>query len=796
MYSPDGRTMGGFGNQFTRWPAQQRAMNVMPQTSGGLFDTQLPAQAMDNSASYPPQLPSNPHTNNPYAIAPAADPFVGFGQQSSPDVRMNNPYTAISGANGGMQMGSPYDFSSGSNPFAAQNQHQTFSEEQADDPHQYAMTSDAERGVQMDSPFTLNPNANPFVARAQQTSSHDTQGSGYPQHAIASDGDRGMQMGNPFAMGPGANQSIQFGCHSPDEPMSDHYAVSPSENLNVALTQTNNQHAINSGSNSFSRHENPFSKGDSNNQSPASSDVAIKREHSDDDYIPGSVAIDDEVDEETSQQTGKKRKINKNGQVRKLREPRGHLRRWDESDVSRALMGIVWACGENGVVIPFAQAAKVVDQDCTSGALQQAILKMHDKMNKDGAQLPKIRMNWPKKPSAGGKSVIRDNGKVPRKKPTLTQATQCNIVSLPARPRHMVLAFGVVTQQESVLPMAESHLGQSAIAGAKHEQDDEMLSSPQHVSDQSPSTPVRPPRSPSCPPAPRHPVARRPALVDPSIGGTTINRRLFSDDAPPSLANFAQQRATGYTQQQGLDSPTNLRNRRLQQGRAHNAQLGPLAVFNADFEQRNTPDALAQWSSSSSMRLNAAMSRNAASSTDFTMIHSPMSGRFQADGSPQDLSNFPGMQSSFSGGDSSQLSGPISSIDDLSPGLGPAFAPDRRDSAFQSGAQSANSRQGSTGPMNRSAREAHQALQASLEAAAAERSMVSTPSQAMRAYHSLQQPRQQLSLGLDTLTNPFVGTFADAFDGSFSPMHHSGGEMDGPFGPPSTTDADMDFGDD
>lgn len=192
-----------------------------------------------------------------------------------------------------------------------------------------------------------------------------------------------------------------------------------------------------------------------NNQSTASSETYIKDEaetddadsyHLDDDdeYVPNLPGDDDDYvlkngrtnnkrgDENQREVALKKRKLNKDGQERKLRQPRGQLRRWDETDCARALIGIVWACGENGINIPFAQAANLVDDRCTASALQQAILKMCAKLNKDGAQLPKIKMNWPKKGEAPaeGKTTVRDNGKLPRKKPTMTQGTQCCITTL------------------------------------------------------------------------------------------------------------------------------------------------------------------------------------------------------------------------------------------------------------------------------------------------------------------------------------------------------------------------------
>ncbi|KAL5376420.1 hypothetical protein DPSP01_010530 [Paraphaeosphaeria sporulosa] len=790
--------MGGFGHQHTRWSGSQRAISVMPQSGGGLYESQLPPQTVDNSASYTQQCFPNEQTSNPYTSAPG-----GYGQQHSPDVQLNNPYFTIYGENGGIQTGGQdrFGFSSESSASTTQHQQHNFLEEHVVDLAQHARTSDAQRGQHMDSSFVTNPDANPFAGRAPHTSSYDTQGGGSHQYAINSGAGRGMQKGGSFAMRPGANQFTQFGSQTPDANMSGQYAGSSNEyeNSHVAqqltpYVQTNYRDAIDFGSNSLSSHNNiTNSEAYTNDQSSAISEVPIKREHSDDEYVPGDVAIDDAVDEDTSQQPGKKRKINKNGRVRKVREPRGHLRRWDESDVSRALMGIVWACGENGVVIPFAQAAKIVDQDCTSGALQQAILKMHDKMNRDGAQLPRIKMNWPKKPSAAGKSIIRDNGKVPRKKPTLTQATQCTIVSLPAQPRDTISAAGEAPQQDLVLPMDVSYSGQSASADVRHERADEMPSSPRQLSDLPPSTPAQHHGSPICPPAPRHPTVPRRVVVDASTGGAAMpNRRFLLNDASSSSSNFAQQRATGLNLQQGLSSPEGLRDRHLQQGRVNTTQLGPLAAFNAEFEQHSTSASLAQLSASSNMGLDMATPRNATSSDDIKMLHSPMSGGSQADDNPQDVSKFHDMQSSFFMGELFPPSG-SSSINDLSPGLRPPFTPGRRDSAFGSSAQSASSSQGSTGHMNRSTRDAQHAFQSRMEAAAAERPMTSMPSRTKRTYYSLQQPRQQLSLGLDTLSNPFGGTFGDASGGPFPPTHPSGGDIDDPFGLPSTTDEVTDF---
>jgi hypothetical protein len=123
-------------------------------------------------------------------------------------------------------------------------------------------------------------------------------------------------------------------------------------------------------------------------------------------------------------------KLNKDGQPRKSRAPRAPLRRWDENDLTKALIGIVWACGEAGLQIPFNQAAQLIDDTCTASALQQAILKLHAQMLKERKQLPKIKMHWPKKGGTRSDVVFRDAGKVPRRKPTMRQGGQILIITL------------------------------------------------------------------------------------------------------------------------------------------------------------------------------------------------------------------------------------------------------------------------------------------------------------------------------------------------------------------------------
>lgn len=129
-------------------------------------------------------------------------------------------------------------------------------------------------------------------------------------------------------------------------------------------------------------------------------------------------------------------KINKDGAPRKPRQPRPKLLKWNDDDWKNVCLGIVWACGETGVQIPFDQAAQVVGQKCTAGALQQALLKLRGKQIADGHQIPNLKMAWTRKNrpvSADAKAVSSQESEAnrPRKKPTRTECTQSYIVTLP-----------------------------------------------------------------------------------------------------------------------------------------------------------------------------------------------------------------------------------------------------------------------------------------------------------------------------------------------------------------------------
>jgi len=90
-------------------------------------------------------------------------------------------------------------------------------------------------------------------------------------------------------------------------------------------------------------------------------------------------------------------KLNKDGAPRKPRQPRAKLLKWTDDDWKNVLLGIVWACGETGVQIPFQQAAQVVGETCTAGALQQALLKLRVKQIAEGHKIPSLRMAWTRK---------------------------------------------------------------------------------------------------------------------------------------------------------------------------------------------------------------------------------------------------------------------------------------------------------------------------------------------------------------------------------------------------------------
>lgn len=129
----------------------------------------------------------------------------------------------------------------------------------------------------------------------------------------------------------------------------------------------------------------------------------------------------------------KKPARNKDGSLRKLRNQRPPLINWDLDTVGKGLIGVVWSCGEVGQEINFAQAAQIISPTCTASALQQAILKLAQKLKDKGHQVPRIKMSWPKKGADPKTQVYRIDAKpLPRRKPTLQQGIMCRIVVLKA----------------------------------------------------------------------------------------------------------------------------------------------------------------------------------------------------------------------------------------------------------------------------------------------------------------------------------------------------------------------------
>ncbi|KAF2031386.1 hypothetical protein EK21DRAFT_110985 [Setomelanomma holmii] len=134
-------------------------------------------------------------------------------------------------------------------------------------------------------------------------------------------------------------------------------------------------------------------------------------------------------------------KLNKDGVPRKPRQPRSKLLKWDDNDWKNVALGLVWACGENGIQIPFDQASQVVSESCTAGALQQALLKLRGKQIAEGFQIPSLKMAWTRKnkhasssKSSANTSSQQVNGTtknmLPKKKPTRFVSNQSLIVTL------------------------------------------------------------------------------------------------------------------------------------------------------------------------------------------------------------------------------------------------------------------------------------------------------------------------------------------------------------------------------
>lgn len=539
-----------------------------------------------------------------------------------------------------------------------------------------------------------------------------------------------------------------------------------------------------------------------------SQDANSPKQNGDADYDPNVGGDDSDYKKRSTKQGAKKRKLNKDGRSRKVRQPRGHLRRWDENDLMRSLLGIVWACGESGTVIPFEQAAKLVDPTCTASALQQAILKMQTKLNSEGAQIPKIKMNWPKKnESIAG--PIRDNGKVPRKKPTMVKATQCKIISLGGSTgQHTLMntGFGTFAPQINGLPAPMNILaapvqtvpgpniampglnnavpgpsntltGPSNIANAQNlaaqpssgpgmasglvapTQSGRQSRRRTHAMMSREDTPPQPQLSPVCPPAPRRIRTARRADASPS-------RRLFPEPiASPSTGlssfQFGRMNRSAHT--------------RAQPSSTMDAGHSPFMPFNTNSRHGGMQMAAPQ------------------GSWDPTP--------FNFSGFERNIGFTNGIQDSDHLSGSSRLFNSDSATYNLSTVAGPSqerkapFDTSRKDSMFPSNSQSIASSQQSRGPQTpvnqgiqtptgqdqvsypfmyseQGIRQQNENYISRINAAAAECHPTAWPTRPTPGL-SRHQPRPRMSLGLDTLANPFGGNFDDIFQAPPARAHQN-----------------------
>ncbi|CAO2649453.1 Nn.00g068380.m01.CDS01 [Neocucurbitaria sp. VM-36] len=162
-----------------------------------------------------------------------------------------------------------------------------------------------------------------------------------------------------------------------------------------------------------------------------SMDVEVKEENDQSDHLVSTTPVAESEYEESDledQRARKIPKINKDGAPRKPRQPRPKLLKWDDNDWKNVALGIVWACGENGISIPFDQAAQVVGESCTAGALQQAILKLRLKQIAEGIQIPALKMAWTRKRKHSDTSLSTANAR------TTQDATQTKTILLKKKP--------------------------------------------------------------------------------------------------------------------------------------------------------------------------------------------------------------------------------------------------------------------------------------------------------------------------------------------------------------------------
>jgi hypothetical protein len=178
------------------------------------------------------------------------------------------------------------------------------------------------------------------------------------------------------------------------------------------------------------------------NATVANNTAQVKTEDDDEQKVSLSPLGGSEYDgsDYDNRRPSKSRRLNKDGVPRKPRQPRPKLLKWDDNDWKNVALGLVWACGENGIQIPFDQASQIVSESCTAGALQQALLKLRGKQISEGFQIPSLRMAWTRKNKISASSKSSADVKPsqegiqkpmpPKRKPTRFAGNQSLIVTL------------------------------------------------------------------------------------------------------------------------------------------------------------------------------------------------------------------------------------------------------------------------------------------------------------------------------------------------------------------------------
>ncbi|KAH7386917.1 hypothetical protein DE146DRAFT_759327 [Phaeosphaeria sp. MPI-PUGE-AT-0046c] len=235
---------------------------------------------------------------------------------------------------------------------------------------------------------------------------------------------------------------------------SDSYLTSIStpvaENTMVAEDNIDFEHNMTAQDNPFldppNAHDNPFrdpsSEDDNPFRDPSNADYDFQETRVKDEETEDEVEVsltpfgENEFDESDyeDRRPAKVPKLNKDGVPRKPRQPRPKLLKWQDDDWKRVCLGIVWACGDSGIQIPFEQASHVVSESCTAGALQQALLKLRGKQIAEGHQIPPLKMAWTRKgrnatPVKTNANTSTSQGTLKRK-PTRVASGQACLVRL------------------------------------------------------------------------------------------------------------------------------------------------------------------------------------------------------------------------------------------------------------------------------------------------------------------------------------------------------------------------------